>query len=90
MHSIGFNASYCVYLTPPSVVPPGPPTVPLHLPAFAYFFFFPNGWTTAVMRMKMLDDRQNCLVCHRYLRDGTERIRRGRSYWQNFGPHSIF
>lgn len=40
MHSISFNASYCVYLTPPSVVPPGPPTVPLRLPAFAYFYFF--------------------------------------------------
>lgn len=36
-------------------------------------------WTTAsVMRMKMRYDRQNCSVCHRYLRDWAERIKRGR------------
>lgn len=40
---------------------------------------FYDHWTTAsVMRTKMQYDRQNCSVCHRYLRDGAERIKRGR------------
>lgn len=39
---------------------------------------FCDHWTTVpVMRMKMHYDRQNIFVCHRYLRDGTGRIKRG-------------
>lgn len=52
-----------------------PPTLPHFLPPPSHFFVITGQQT--LMRMKMYNDRQNRFVCHRYLRDGTELIKRG-------------
>lgn len=64
MHSNSFNFT-------PSAVPPIPlflPLTPPPVPPIPFFFSSVSVHSTAVMRTKIFNDRQNCFVCCRCYR----------------------